>query len=116
MGFTVEFAVFPIAQIRVFAVGFSSYTQLPLYLACALVPRSSSWGKQRSRDGERGWTKIAQGPAVSLEISWRVSCPRLEADPISNSAEVQAECGCSFAPSLIQQNREKSKRTFYGKY
>lgn len=51
--------------------------------------------------------------AFSLGISWRVSCPRLEADPISSSVEVQAECGCSFAVSLIQQNREKSKTTFY---
>lgn len=28
----------------------------------------------------------------SLEISWRVSCPRLEADLVASSAGMQAEC------------------------
>lgn len=51
--------------------------------------------------------------AFSLEISWRVSCPRLEADLVASGAEMQAECGCSFAVSLIQQNREKGKATFH---
>lgn len=35
---------------------------------------------------------LLNSDAFSLEISWRVSCPRLEADLVASSAGMQAEC------------------------
>lgn len=63
--FTMDLAVSPIAQNRVFSVGFSSYTQLPLYLSCASVP--SARGKQSSRDRDR----IAQDLLAVVHFHWR---------------------------------------------
>lgn len=57
-GRTVEFAEFPIAQNRVFSVGFSSYTQLPLYLSLVMPVGGRGTGMGRE-DGPR----LQQGPA-----------------------------------------------------
>lgn len=86
--FTVEFTVFPIAQNRVFSVGFSSYTQLPLYAGCASVPRCLGEAEEQGQDctGPAGQWCIFTGDLLEGFL------PPLEADPILHSAEVQAEC------------------------
>lgn len=109
-----EFAVFPIAQncfLWDFPLAFSFHfiSPVPWY--------PDAWGSRGAgmerEDGPGLCRNLLNSGAFSLEISWRVSCPRAEADPISSSAEVQAQCGCSFAAPLIQQIREKGKTTFY---
>lgn len=115
MGFTVEFAVFAIAQNSVFCGIFLLHSASTLSRLCpgTQMPGGSRGAGMGREDGPRLCRNLLNSGVFSLEISGRVSCPRVEADPISSSAEVQAECGCSFAVSLIQQTREKSKTTFY---
>lgn len=60
VGFTVEFAVFPIAQNSAFLLDFPLALSFQFLSPVPWYP--DAWGKQRSRDGEGGWTKIVQEP------------------------------------------------------
>lgn len=61
-GFTVEFAVFPIAQKRVLSVGFSSYTQLPLLSRLCLGTQMPGGSREMGLEREDG-PRLQQGPA-----------------------------------------------------
>lgn len=117
VGFTVEFAVFPIPQNSVFSGIFLLHSASPLSLLCLGTQLICLGDAEEQGWGERMHQDCTGTCLTVVHFHWGspggFPCPRLEADPISNSAEVQAECACSFALSLIPQNSEKSKRTFY---
>lgn len=71
-GFTVEFALFPIAQKGVLSVGFSSFLHSASTFISPVPWYPDAWGKQRNGARERGWTKTAAGTCLTvMHFHWR---------------------------------------------